>query len=82
MKKIILAFVGSIFASLLFFGCGGGGEEKAITKENAASESEKAAGNMHSDAEKAAANSEAKAKELAKKAEAEAKKAMEELKTK
>ncbi|MDA0348250.1 MAG: hypothetical protein O3C43_15000 [Verrucomicrobia bacterium] len=81
MKKIILAFVGSLFASILFFGCGGG-EEKAMTEEQAASEADKTAASMNSDAEKAAAQAEAKAKEMAKKAEAEARKAMEDLKTK
>jgi len=80
MKKIILAFVGSIFASILFLGCEGGDE--AITHEDASSEAEKAAGSMNSDAEKAAAEAEAKAKEMAEKAEAEAKKAMEDLKSK
>lgn len=80
MKKITLAFIGSLFATFLFIGCGGGGDDAAITEENAPAEAEKAAASMNSDAEKAATEAEAKAKEMAEKAEADAKKAMEDLK--
>ena len=74
MKKLSLAFVGSIIASLLLMGCGDKSAESPTQAD-----AEKAAAGMQGDAEKAAAEAEKKAKEMAEKAEAEANKAMKEL---
>ena len=76
MKKILLAFIGSIIVSLLFLGCG---SKEATTEEQMAADAETAAGNAQSDMEKAAAEAEQKAKELAEEAEKEAQKKMQEL---
>lgn len=95
MKQLLPVLTGSLFAMLLFAGCGGK-SEKASTDEAVAPETQQSsathqseevqafieAENKAKEVETMNKEAEAKAKEMAARAEAEAKKAMEDLQRK